>query len=461
MRLEDTIAAVATAPGEAAIGVIKISGPRALEIADAVFRARSGVRLVNCPGFTVHYGVVWDAERGEAVDEALATVMRAPRSYTREDVVELSCHGGPVPVSRVLQLVLSQGARLAEPGEFTRRAFLRGRIDLIQAEATLDLVRARTEESGRAAMEQLGGQLSAEIRQLRRALIEVLAEVEARLDFPDEVGPLQVDQLRERVAGVRRVAEELLATAKAGRILREGMRVAIVGRPNVGKSSLLNALVREARAIVTEVPGTTRDVIEEWINVRGIPVALADTAGLRDTQDPVEAEGVRRALCAVDRADLVVLVLDDSAGIQPEDVRIAKWLAGRQSIAVVNKIDLGCDQITGEAVQDLLPGARVVRVSALRGWGIQDLETTIAQLAWDGVVVSRHKPLVTNIRHQEALRQAVEHLSRADAGLAEGIPAELISIDLREAWECLGEMVGESVSEDVLDEIFRQFCVGK
>jgi tRNA modification GTPase len=449
----DTIAAISTPPGAGGIGIVRLSGPQALRLADEVFRGRE--RPSECATYTAHYGHVVDG--AEVLDECLLLVMRAPRSYTREDVVEIHCHGGPVVLRQVLDLVVRKGARLAGPGEFTQRAFLNGRIDLVQAEAVMDLIRAQTDLSRRAAMAQLDGHLSRRVEALRQRLQDFLVHVEASLDFLDddiEIISRQEQQRRaeELVAELRRLEEG----AEAGQILREGVTAAIVGRPNVGKSSLMNALLRTNRVIVTPIPGTTRDVIEEGINLRGVPLRLIDTAGLRDSADVVEREGVERTRHWMARADLVLLVLDTSESLQPEDWEGLAAVADKKTVLVLNKADLPAQW----EPHLLPPAAATVRVSALHGTGLEELEETLFRLVWQGEVQAG-EVWVTNVRHKRALSQARESLERVLETLAQGYTEELVAVDLRAALHQLGEIVGVTLTEDVIRQIFETFCIGK
>jgi len=455
---EDTIAAIATGAGESAIGIVRLSGATALAVADRIFRPRRGRPLRDRRSHTVTYGWV-TTPAGERVDEALALVMRGPHSYTGEDVVELQCHGGQLAVRRVLEQALQAGARLAEPGEFTRRAFLNGRMDLSQAEAVIDLIRAKTDRAMAAAVAHLGGSLRERVSAVRERLLEMMAHLEADIDFPE----LELEvQTREEVsagcAAALAEVERLLGGARAGRILREGLRVVLAGRPNVGKSSLLNRLVRENRAIVTAVPGTTRDVIAEWVNLGGVPVQLSDTAGIRPTDDPVERIGVQRTREALRQAHLVLVVIDCGAGLLPEDEEwIAELPPGAARIGVANKIDLNpgfpLEQLAGA-----LGGAPVVAVSAEQGTGIGELEMAIAREAG---ALDASEELLVNARQADAIGRAAAHLRDAQQTLAAGFGDELVAIDLRAAWMALGEVTGDTADEALLDEIFGRFCIGK
>lgn len=458
---DDTIAAVATAVGEGSIGIVRVSGPKAMLIARSVFRRPAGKPEQELPSHCASYGHVVDPATGDTVDEALLLPMRAPRSYTREDVVEIHCHGGPVPLRRTLELVLDAGARMAEPGEFTKRAFLNGRLDLSQAEAVMDVIRAKTDASLRMAVGHLSGALSAKVKALRHEILRLIAQLEAAIDFPEEdIEDLAAQKVSRALARLVEDLEALLTTAQTGRILREGMATAIIGKPNVGKSSLLNALLGEKRAIVTDIPGTTRDIIEEYVNIGGIPLKIVDTAGIRDTADIVERIGVERAREAVAEADLILLVLDASAKLTAEDKKVLDLLAGRQAIVLVNKSDLP-EAVDMDEVGRLAAGKSIIRVSALEGTGVGELEQAIAGMVYSGKINQAEGAFVTNVRHKHLLSQARERLAEALATAQAGMPPDCIVVDLRSSWEVLGEITGETVGEDILDQIFSQFCIGK
>jgi tRNA modification GTPase len=454
---EDTIAAIATPLGEGGLAVIRLSGPNALAVADRCFApaGRTSLKPSAATTHTVHYGRI--VRGGRSVDEVLLTVMRAPRTLTREDVVEIACHGGLLPAKLVLDAALENGARLAEPGEFTRRAFLNGRIDLAQAEAVADLIHARTELALTAANEQLAGKLSQQINLLRDELMRTLAHIEAHIDFPDEdIAPDTRQQLVERLVKGVAFMDELLRTSREGQILRRGIRAAIVGRPNAGKSSLLNQLLGHGRAIVSPIPGTTRDTIEETANIRGLPVVFVDTAGLREAGDEIEAEGVRRSREALAGAELVLHVLDDSEPLTKADEAHLAELKGKRRILVRNKTDL-------PALLDLPTGLgdRVVRVCALTGQGIEALKDAIRASVWAGEIRAEMLQVMINSRHQEALGRARAAAERAVSGLGAGQTLELVALELRIAANAVGEIVGKTTTEDLLDSIFSQFCIGK
>lgn len=458
-EFSDTVAAISTPPGQSGIGIVRLTGPQAIPIADSLFMPASpGKRAAFLPSFTTAYGRI--CCDGEVVDEVILTVMRAPRTYTTQDVVEINCHGGIIPLRRTLELVLARGARLADPGEFTKRAFVFGRIDLAQAESVLDIISARTEEAQRAAMRQLEGGLSSKIHELRESLLNLLASLEAAIDYGDE--GLDLPSTAEVVAGCRELSaglDELIAGAQLGRALREGLRVAIAGRPNVGKSSLMNALLRDERVIVTPIPGTTRDVVEDTVNIRGIPVILWDTAGLRATDDPVESLGVARTERAVAQADLVLLVLDGSVALTPEDRELARELRGRGMILVLNKSDLP-PGFAPDEVQDW--GAQaVVATCALTGEGIAELEQAIGNHVWGGTQPQADSVLVTNLRHRLALERARQAVWDAQAAAERGLSEEYVASDLREALDALGEIIGLTTTQEVIDRVFANFCVGK
>lgn len=458
---DDTIAAVATAVGEGGIGIIRVSGPAAVAIAGRLFRAAGGRSAEDQPSHYAAYGRIVDPDGGQPVDEALLLVMRAPRSYTREDVAEIHCHGGPMPLKRILALVLAAGARLAEPGEFTKRAFLNGRLDLSQAEAVIDVIRAKTDASLRMAVGHLSGAFSARVREFRHDILRLIAHLEAAIDFPEEdIEELAAEDVAATADKLVAAIDALLATAQTGRILREGLATVIIGKPNVGKSSLLNALLGETRAIVTDIPGTTRDLIEEYINIAGIPLKVIDTAGIRETADTVERIGVARAREVTAQADLLLLLLDASAPLSADDKEVMGLLAGRQALVLVNKTDLPA-VIDMDEVARHAPGKQVIRISATEGTGVAELERAIVDMVYSGAVSQAEGAFVTNLRHSRILQAARDRLAEARVTAAAGLPPDCIAVDLRAAWEALGEIVGETVGEDIIDQIFSQFCIGK
>ena len=451
---DDTIAAVATALGESGLSLIRLSGREAALIADRMFRSPSAASILPSavPSHTVHFG--WIVRKEKIVDEVLLTVMRAPRTFTREDVVEITCHGGILVAKLILDTALENGARLALPGEFTRRAFLNGRIDLAQAEAVADVIHARTELALEAANLQLAGKLSQQINRLREDLITILAHVEAHIDFPDEdIAPDAETHLVSKLETTLEWLDRLLQTAGEGQLLRKGIRAAIIGEPNAGKSSLLNQLLGHERAIVSAKPGTTRDTIEETANIRGVPVVFIDTAGLRDPVDEIEREGVRRSLEAAKHAELILYVVDASVP-QPATRPIPENPPGRKRIFIRNKIDLPlrCE---------LPPGIPQVDVSCRTGFGIDKLRDTIKALVWAGGVGGDMLEVMINSRHENALRRARVGIENSIVGFRDGLAIELIAVDLHIAVNALGEIVGKTCTEDLLDAIFKEFCLGK
>ena len=478
--LDDTIAAIATPLGEGGLAVIRLSGPQALAVADKSFAplGKSSLKPSQAPTHTIHYGHI--VRQGRTVDEVLLSVMRQPRTFTREDIVEITCHGGILAAKIVLDTVLENGARLAEPGEFTKRAFLNGRIDLTQAEAVSDLIHARTELSLAAANEQLAGKLSQRINQLRDDMMKALAHVEAHIDFPDEdIAPDTRQQLLSRLERGVAFMDELLRTANEGQILRRGVRAAIIGRPNTGKSSLLNQLLGHDRAIVSPIAGTTRDTIEETANIRGLPVVFVDTAGLRQAGDVIEQEGIRRSHETVTKAELILHVFDVSEPFTREDETYLAQFAHKKRIIVRNKVDLpmklmlpltlSLSPSDGERVAegrvrgdpDEINATRVVDVCALTGQGIEPLKDAIKDLVWSGEIKAEMLQVMINSRHQDALRRAREATLRTIEAFRTDLTLELVALDLRIAVNAVGEIVGKTTTEDLLDSIFSQFCIGK
>jgi tRNA modification GTPase len=457
---DDTIAAIATPLGEGGLAVIRVSGAKAFEIADLCFRSSraKGGKPSEAESHTLHHGHVM--RDGAKVDEVLLAVMRAPRTYTCEDVIEISCHGGLLPAKAVLDTMLAAGARLALPGEFTKRAFVNGRLDLAQAEAVVDLIHARTELAMRAAGEQLAGKLSQRINQLRDDLIKTLAHIEAHIDFPDEdISPDTRGKLVERLTNGLVFMDTLLRTANEGKLLRRGIRAAIIGRPNAGKSSLLNQLLGHDRAIVSHIPGTTRDTIEETANIRGVPVVFIDTAGLREAGDEIEIEGIRRSRETLSRAELILHVFDASEPLTAEDEKFLNEFSDKKRILVRNKTDLpvklglpvGTSNIQGAAAD----------VSCATGQGIEALKDAIKELVWTGQVNAEMLEVMINSRHQDALNRARQATERTIAAIRSDLSLELVALDLHIAVNAVGEIVGKTTTEDLLDSIFSQFCLGK
>jgi tRNA modification GTPase len=479
MNTDETIAAVSTPPGEGAIAIVRISGAQAIPIADGLFRGKQ--KLPGMVSRTLHHGRLVDPRDDEVVDEVMVAVMRAPDTFTGEDIVEINCHGGLLLTRRILELVVRGGARLAEPGEFTRRAFLNGRLDLLQAEAVADVIRSRADRSLKMAQQQLGGGLSDKINGLKEALVTALSLVEAELDFSDReffeqdlcdqertdrhpVGGYRPagagEQILAAMDAARKGLSGLLSGARFGRQLRDGFGVVLVGRPNVGKSSLFNALLQEDRAIVMPAPGTTRDTISEQASLNGLPVRLVDTAGLHAADGQVEKEGVRRTRQQMESADLLVIVLDASERAQPEDRRILEETDHSKGLVVVNKIDLP-ERLNREGLEGLISQRRTVRTSAVRGDGIEEVGRAIGRELFNGQGPDLSEPLVTSLRHQEALERSADMIQKARQRLTSGGHQELVAEELRGAIGSLEEIIGGRYSEEVLDRIFSQFCIGK
>lgn len=457
----DTIAAISTAPGEGAIGIVRISGDLAISIASSIYQCGTK-QLEEQKTHTIHYGHIVDPKSGEVYDEVMVSVLRAPKTFTREDIVEINCHGGIVAINRVLQLVLRMGARLAEPGEFTKRAFLNGRIDLSQAEAVMDLIRAKTDKSMQLAMRQLDGQLSNLIQNLRQEILNTLAQVEVNIDYPeyDDVEEMTLQLLREKTQQVLQGIRALLNTASQGKILRDGLKTVIVGRPNVGKSSLLNMLLREEKAIVTDIAGTTRDTIEEYVNVRGVPLQLIDTAGIRETDDVVEKIGVERSRKALKEADFVLLLLNQSETLQEEDIRLLETTKGMKRIILFNKTDLP-SKLSTEEIAPYAKEEEIVTTSMLNKEGIDQLEEKIAGYFFQGQMNERDATYLSNTRHIALLEKAEQALVEVQNGIEMEMPVDLIQIDFTRAWDLLGEITGDSVQDELLTQLFSQFCLGK
>lgn len=456
--MEDTIAAISTAYGEGGIGIIRISGENALFVLKNIFKPLSGHGEFSSRKMV--YGKVI-GENDRIIDEALAVYMKGPKTYTAEDVVEINCHGSMVSLRKTLALVLRKGARLAEPGEFTKRAFLNGRLDLSQAEAVMDIIKAKTEKSFDVALSQLEGGISEKVKDIRKELLDILVNITVNIDYPDEdIEELTYEKLKKDIMLIGDMIEKLLSTASAGRMIMEGIRIAIVGKPNVGKSSLMNGLLRESRAIVTDIPGTTRDTIEESVSIKNIPVFLIDTAGIRETTDKVEKLGIEKSKEAFNKSDFVIFILDGSEKLTDEDENIIEYLYNRNSLVLINKNDLG-QIISKKDIEEKLPKATVVETSLIAGKGIRETEDIIENLVYRGKISRGESVMVNNIRHIELLQKSSDFLNDAYNMAEEEEALDFIEIDIRSAYEALGEIIGETVSDDIINEVFSRFCLGK
>ncbi|MCB2308973.1 tRNA uridine-5-carboxymethylaminomethyl(34) synthesis GTPase MnmE [Clostridium estertheticum] len=458
MKEFDTIAAISTSIGEGGISIIRISGDKAINIVDSIFVGNNNRKLNDFKSYTMRYGHIIDKD-GVRLDEVIISYMKGPKSFTAEDTIEINCHGGVVGTNRILQEVIRSGARIAEPGEFTKRAFLNGRIDLSQAEAVMDIIRAKTELSMKSALMQSEGSISREIKNVRNKLLSVIAHIEVTVDYPEEdIEDVTANEVREEVTFIISEIDMLLSTADEGKILREGLSTVIVGKPNVGKSSLLNALVKEKRAIVTDVPGTTRDAIEEYISVEGIPVKIVDTAGIRETDDIVEKIGVETSKQKIDEADLVILMLDSSIDLSREDIEIIDYIKEKKYIVLLNKSDLG-GKIDISELRNL-KSKYITEISIKTGFGLDDLKNNIMDLFFNGEIKTEGV-FVTNNRHKQSLIRAKENLESSLNALEYTSAIDLASIDIRNAWMNLGEITGEALDEDIIHKIFSEFCLGK
>ncbi|HIH0568999.1 TPA: tRNA uridine-5-carboxymethylaminomethyl(34) synthesis GTPase MnmE [Staphylococcus aureus] len=456
----DTITSISTPMGEGAIGIVRLSGPQAVEIADKLYK---GKHLLNdVPSHTINYGHIIDPESKEVVEEVMVSVLRAPKTFTREDIIEINCHGGILTINRVLELTMTYGARMAEPGEFTKRAFLNGRIDLSQAEAVMDFIRSKTDRASKVAMNQIEGRLSDLIKKQRQSILEILAQVEVNIDYPeyDDVEDATTEFLLEQSKEIKQEINRLLDTGAQGKIMREGLSTVIVGKPNVGKSSMLNNLIQDNKAIVTEVAGTTRDVLEEYVNVRGVPLRLVDTAGIRETEDIVEKIGVERSRKALSQADLVLFVLNNNEALTQEDYTLYEVVKNEDVIVIVNKMDLE-QNIDINEVKDMIGDTPLIQTSMLKQEGIDELEIQIRDLFFGGEVQNQDMTYVSNSRHISLLKQARQTIQDAIDAAESGVPMDMVQIDLTRTWEILGEIIGETASDELIDQLFSQFCLGK
>lgn len=459
MFIDDTIAAIATAPGEGGIGIIRISGEKSLQVAQSIFKSKSGKMIKDYNARTLIYGTVVDNEK--VIDEVLVAYMKGPNSYTAEDVIEINCHGGFISVKKILELILSKDVRLAEAGEFTKRAFLNGRIDLSQAEAIIDVIKSKTDMAHEVAQSQLEGSLAKKIKDLRMNVTEVLAHLEVSIDFAEEdVEEITYQTLEEKALEFRNEIKKLYDTAESGKILRDGLKTVIVGKPNVGKSSLLNSILGENRAIVTDIAGTTRDVIEEFVNIKGIPLKIVDTAGIRETEDVVEKIGVEKSRESFSTADLVIMVLDVSRKLSEEDMEILESLKNKKTIVLLNKMDLE-PQIELEKIEEFVNSEDIIKISALKHQGIEELQDKIEAMVYHGSVKNSSNLMITNSRHKDALFKAYESINDAISAIEQRMPYDFIEVDFKNIWDYLGYINGDTVREDLLDTIFANFCIGK
>lgn len=456
----DTITSISTPMGEGAIGIVRLSGPEAVEIGDKLYKGKK--KLKDVPSHTINYGHIIDPETDEVVEEVMISVLRAPKTFTREDIIEINCHGGILTINRILELTMTHGARMAEPGEYTKRAFLNGRIDLSQAEAVMDFIRSKTDRASKVAMNQIEGRLSDLIKQQRQSILEILAQVEVNIDYPeyDDVEDATTEFLLAQSKKIKNEIDQLLETGTQGKIMREGLSTVIVGKPNVGKSSMLNNLIQDNKAIVTEVAGTTRDVLEEYVNVRGVPLRLVDTAGIRDTEDIVEKIGVERSRKALSEADLILFVLNNNEPLTEEDRTLYEVIKNEDAIVIVNKTDLE-RRLDIEEVKTMIGDTPLIQTSMLKQEGVDELELQIRDLFFGGDVQNQDMTYVSNSRHISLLKQARQSIQDAIDAAESGIPMDMVQIDLTRTWEILGEIIGESASDELIDQLFSQFCLGK
>ncbi|MEW8995646.1 tRNA uridine-5-carboxymethylaminomethyl(34) synthesis GTPase MnmE [Clostridium sp.] len=458
MKDFDTIGAISTSIGEGGIAIVRISGDKAKDVVDKIFQAKNGKSIKDMKSYTMKYGYIID-ENNNHIDEVIVSFMKGPRSFTAEDTIEINCHGGVVATNKVLEQVVKQGVRLAEPGEFTKRAFLNGRIDLSQAEAVIDIINAKTDLSMKSALMQSEGAISKEIQGLRGELLSTIAHIEATVDYPeDDLEEVTAEMAIKDLEAIKKEIKEFIETAEEGKILREGLSTVIVGKPNVGKSSLLNALTRENRAIVTDIPGTTRDVIEEYINISGIPIKIIDTAGIRETDDVVEKIGVERSRAKINDADLIILILDSSNDLSEEDKEIINHISNKKYMILLNKSDLN-SKITQGNLENI-NCKNIYSISAKTGEGIDKVRAAIKDMFFKGEI-STNNIIITNTRHKEALLRAYECVESSIDTLNHTFAIDLASIDIRNAWTFLGEITGESLEENIIDKIFKDFCLGK
>ena len=456
--MEDTIAAIATAPGEGGIGIIRISGDDSKTILDRIFVPINSSVLENRK---MTYGNIVDPSSKSIIDEVLCVYMKSPKTYTMEDVVEINCHGGMVPLRKTLELVLSNGARMAEPGEFTKRAFLNGRLDLSQAEAVIDVIKAKTDRTYDVALNQLEGVFSRHIKEIRKKLVDILVNLTVNIDYPDEdIEQITYEKLGSDLNDILSDIENLLSSADTGKIIRDGLGIAIIGKPNVGKSSLMNSLLKETRAIVTEIPGTTRDTIEEHISIKGIPVRLTDTAGIRETDDIIEKIGIEKSKESFNQADLVIFILDSSREMEQEDIDIMNLIDPEKTLILLNKIDL-VQKIRKEDILAKIGNISIIETSMHNQMGISEIEEKIVNLVYCGKVSQSNNLIITNVRHKNILERSRNSIKDAINMVNMQEALEFIEIDVNSTYEALGEIIGETVQDDIINEVFARFCLGK
>ncbi len=460
MYNEDTIAALSTPFGTGGIGVIRISGEKAFSTAAKIFKTSKAMEEIH--SHTVTYGKIVDNESKDVIDEVLLLKMCKPNTFTREDVIEIHCHGGIVVINRVLELIFKNGVRPAEPGEFTKRAFLNGRIDLSQAEAIIDLINSKTVESSKAAVSHLEGRLSSRLKTIRETLVGLLAHIEVTVDYPEhDIEEITGEKVLENLINIKDELHTLAGTFARGKILREGLNIVIAGKPNVGKSSLLNQLSGSTKAIVTDIPGTTRDIIEEYVNIKGIPAKITDTAGIRSTQDVVEKIGVNKAYEAVEQADLTIVVLSAETGIEEEDIKILNLIKNKKALILINKTDLANKEQVSEIKRQLEEYDIVLNASVINARGIEELETTISELFIKGRISGNDEVLLTNSRHKYLVDRAIEDIQQALNSFKTGMPLDMVTIDIKSCADNIGQITGESIDEAVMHDIFSRFCIGK
>ena len=457
--MSDTIAAISTAVGESGIGIVRLSGKESIKLAGEIFKGAKIDDVKDVENRKLTYGHI--VSNDQIIDEVLIAFMKEPYTYTRENMVEIYCHGGIIPVRKTLELLLNHGARLAEPGEFTKRAYLNGRLDLSQAEAVIDIIKAKTDKSFQVSLNQLEGSLSFKIKKIRSQLLSMIAHVEVSIDFPDEdIESVTFNELGKDALEVKEKISSLLSTAERGKILRDGLNTVILGKPNVGKSSLLNAILRENRAIVTDIPGTTRDIIEEYINIDGIPLRILDTAGIRETSDIVEKIGVDKAKGTIEAADLVIAIFDVSRELSNEDHQIVDLIKDKKTIVLLNKTDLP-NLYSEDYFKKYVLNSEIIIASITTGIGLEQLENSIRNMFYAGEVEINSDIVITNIRHKNQLEKAQANIISVIKDIEALVPLDCLEVDLKNCWENLGEITGDTIGEDILDKIFAEFCLGK